>query len=93
MGPRRTVDQTGFPFQLVAVTPLAHRLAIDALGRCDSRYRSARLKTFDHQHSTVPHGSGILMDVQPGLLETAWLCRNNNLSSKPRTDNLHSNDT
>lgn len=32
------------------------------------------------------------MDVHPGFLERDSSCRNNKLPSKPRTDNLHSND-
>lgn len=37
-------------------------------------------------------GFGILMQVHPGLLEEEVSCRNNNLPSKPRTDNHYSND-
>ena len=93
MRPRRAVAQAGSTFHPEAVAPLAHRPAVDTERRRHGRDRRARLKTFHDQHSTARRGSGILMNVHPRLLGDGRVCGNRNLASKPRTDNLHSNDS
>src|SRR3954470_16981896 len=93
MRPRRAVAQAGSTFHPEAVAPLAHRPAVDTERRRHGRDRRARLKTFHDQHSTARRGSGILMNVHPRLLADRRVCGNRNLASKPRTDNLHSNDS
>mgnify|MGYP006883603647 CR=1 FL=1 len=85
--------QAGGAFGAEAITPFANGPAVHTLGRGHGRNGPTRFETFDHQHSTARRGSGILMNVHPGLLEGGSSCGNNNLPSKPRTDNLHSNDT
>jgi hypothetical protein len=56
------------------------------------RDRPAGVQTLDHQHSTMPRRSGILMDVHPGLRAVGCRPRNHSFSAQPRRDNLPSSD-
>jgi hypothetical protein len=81
------------PVRPIAIPPFAHRLWIDRNGSRDRGNCPASFKAFDHQHSTTRRGSGILMNFHPGLHGEDCVFGNHNLSSKPRKDNLHSNDS
>src|SRR5450755_3487627 len=93
MWPRRPIWQAGGAFGVETIAPFADRFAGDAERLGDRRHRPAALEATDDQHSTMGRGSGILMDVHPGLRVWGWWPRNHSFSPEPRRDNLHSTDS
>jgi Asp/Glu/Hydantoin racemase len=86
------LGEAGLAFRGVALAPFAHGLGIDPGRGGDRGARPAISQALDYQASTVRRGSGILMDVHPGLRAAGWRRSNHSLPARTRVDNLHSND-
>ena len=93
MRPGRAVGQTGGALGGMAIAPFADGLGGHAPRRGDRADRPTGCQTLDHQQSTMAGGSGILMDVHPGLRVAGCRPHNHSLSAQPRRDNLHSSAT
>ena len=91
MRPRRTVLQSGHAFKAESLAPFAHGLAVDT--RADATAETVQPLAMRSIIGIRLCGVVLtfLMKAHPRLLETEVSCRNNNLPSKPRTNNLHSN--
>jgi len=93
MWPRRAIGHAIGAFGIKAIAPFADSFAGNAERLGHRRHGPAALQAFDDQHSTELRGSGILMDVHPGLRVCGCWPRNHSLSPEPRRDNLHSSDS
>jgi len=65
--PRRATDEPGGALDGETIAPLAHRPRIDAVRRGHRPHAPTRRQPGDHQPSTMPRRSGILVNVHPRL--------------------------
>jgi hypothetical protein len=75
----------------VPVAPFAHGFGGYAQRNCGRGDRSALGQALHDQHSTMRWGSGVLMDVHPGLRACGCWRGNHRLHLQPRRDNVLGN--